>query len=230
MCYSVESSAKTSLYSLVAILLLFYSNVPHFKWVAMVLVGWCGMQFAELLLWLTNPRKSCTMMNKVITVIFIPLILVLQVWGPLFGSFFVKPWSQCSKNRKLFIMFFAIISLLMMVIVNSLKREKNCAVVTDEGHLHWWPWLYSSSSANNKKYKLGYHYLWLLFTIFPLFMLWGISYKIIIAISIIPLFGFFYGFTTDSSASIWCYYTSYTAVVSIIIFALYKFKIYNILK
>lgn len=226
MCYSVESSAKTSLYSLIAIIILFSSNIPHFKWIAMIIVGWCGMQFAELLLWLTNPRKSCSMMNKVITVTLIPLVLILQVWGPLFGSFFVKPWPQCSKNRKLFIIFFAIISSLMMVIVNYSKREKYCAVVTNEGHLHWWPWLYSP----NKNYKLGYHYLWLLFTVFPVFMLWNVSYKAIIAISIIPLLGFFYGFTTDSSASIWCYYTSYTAIVSILVYALYKFKIYNILK
>lgn len=226
MCYSVESSAKTSLYSLIAIIILFSSNIPHFKWIAMIIVGWCGMQFAELLLWLTNPRKSCTMMNKVITVTLIPLVLILQVWGPLFGSFFVKPWPQCSKNRKLFIIFFAIISSLMMIIVNYSKREKYCAVVTNEGHLHWWPWLYSP----NKNYKLGYHYLWLLFTVFPVFMLWNVSYKAIITISIIPLLGFFYGFTTDSSASIWCYYTSYTAIVSILVYALYKFKIYNILK
>ena len=103
MCYSIESSAKTSLFSLVAIIVLFTSNVPHFKWIAMILVGWCGMQFAEMLLWLTNPRKSCTPMNKLITFTLIPLILLSQPLLAIFGSFFVKPWSKCSQNRRLFI-------------------------------------------------------------------------------------------------------------------------------
>ena len=106
MCYSVESSAKTSLFSLVAIIVLFTSNVPHFKWIAMILVGWCSMQFAELLLWLTNPRKSCTLMNKLITFTLIPFILLLQPIVATLGSLFVKPWSQCSQKRKLFIVLF----------------------------------------------------------------------------------------------------------------------------
>jgi len=110
MCYSVESSAKTTLYSLVAIIIMFRSNVPHFKWIAMILIGWCGMQFAELLLWLTNPRKSCTMMNKALTLTLIPIILILQPLGATLGSLFVKPWAKCSNNRKLFIVIFSIIS------------------------------------------------------------------------------------------------------------------------
>lgn len=88
MCYSVQSSAKTSLYSFIAIVLLMYSNIPHFKWIAFTLVGWCAMQFAELLLWLTNPRKSCTTANKIITLTIVPLVLCLQPLGVLLGSFF----------------------------------------------------------------------------------------------------------------------------------------------
>lgn len=228
MCYSVESSAKTSLYSFIAIVLLLQSNVPHFKWIAMILVGWCGMQFTELLLWLTNPRKSCSQMNKILTVTVIPLVLLSQALLPLFGSFFVKPWSGCSKNRKLFITVFTIISSLILFIIFFHKPQKYCTVVTNDGHLHWW--LFNYKPQNNVPYYKEYYYLWLFLTLFPLLMLWDISYKAIISICIIPLFGFFYGFTTDSSASIWCYYTSFMSIVSLLIYGLYKFKIYNILK
>ena len=71
-------------------------------------IGWCSMQFAELLLWLTNPRKGCTDMNKLITVTLVPLILSVQAVVPAVGSFFVKPWSQCSQSRRYFIVFYFI--------------------------------------------------------------------------------------------------------------------------
>ena len=93
MCYSVESSAKTTLYSLISIIVLLTSGVPHFQWLGVILIGWCGMQFDELLLWLTNPRKGCSAANKLITTTLIPLVLILQPLGSVLGSFFVKPWS-----------------------------------------------------------------------------------------------------------------------------------------
>ena len=227
MCYSVESSAKTSLISLIAIIMMLRSNVLHFKWLGVTLIGWCGMQFAELLLWLTNPRKSCTTANKLITFILIPLVLISQPLCSLFGSFFVKPWSACSDKRKLFIVGYAIIVSFIMLIHFYTNPQKYCTVVTREGHLHWW--LSSFKSDLTIGYKIKY-YLWLIAIFFPILMLWDISFKAIIAISIIPLFGFFYGLKTDSSASIWCHYTSFTSIVLFVIYGLYKFKIYNILK
>ena len=67
MCYSVESSLKTTLVSLSAIVYLLTSNIPHYQWLGVTLIGWCAMQFDELLLWLTNPLKECTKWNKIIT-------------------------------------------------------------------------------------------------------------------------------------------------------------------
>jgi len=222
MCYSIESSAKTSLYSLVAIVIMLQSNVPHFKWIGATMIGWCGMQFAELLLWLTNPRKSCTPMNKLITLVLIPLVLLSQPLCSLYGSFFVKPWSACSTGRKQFIVGYSAIIAISMLVYFYKDAIKYCTTVTPEGHLNWW-----LSSASNYVAK---YYIWLFLIFFPILALWDISYKAIIAISIIPLFGFFYGLKTDSSASIWCHYTSFTAFASILIYGLYKFKIYNILK
>ena len=227
MCYSVESSVKTSLFSLIAIILLFSLNVPHFKWIAMILVGWCGMQVAELLLWLTDPRKSCTPMNKLITLTLIPLVLLSQPLCALFGSFFVKPWSNCSYGRKLFIVGYTVIISVSMLVYFYRDAEKYCTTVTPQGHLHWW------LSEFKPEYSSGYiirYYLWLVILFFSTFMLWNISYKALFLIAILPVFAFFYGLKTDSSASIWCHYTSFTSMVSILIYLLYKFKIYNILK
>ena len=43
------------------------SSVPKYKWLGITLIGWCAMQFAEGILWLTEPRKGCTETNKFIT-------------------------------------------------------------------------------------------------------------------------------------------------------------------
>jgi len=227
MCYSVESSAKTTLLSLVAIVVMLGSNVPHFMWIGLIMVGWCGMQFAELLLWLTNPRKSCTPMNKLITLTLIPLVLVSQPLCPLFGSFFVKPWSACNDKRKLFIVGYAVIAAFLMLVYFYKGAEKYCTVVTPGGHLHWW---LTAFTPNYKTDNLVAYYIWLFMVFFPIVMLWNISFKAIAAIAVLPMFGFFYGLMTDSKSSIWCHYTSYTAIISLVMYGLYKFNIYNILK
>ena len=223
MCYSIESSAKTTLYSLVAIIILFRSNVPHFKWIGAILIGWCGMQFAELLLWLTNPRKSCTPTNKLITLTLIPLVLLSQPLCALFGSFFVKPWAKCSQTRKLFIVGYSAIVAIVMMVYFYKDAQKYCTVVTPEGHLNWW----LSKYMGNKPID---YILWLIVIALPIFILWDISYMVVVALSIMPAFGFIYGLKTDSKGSIWCHYTSYTSIISLIVYGLYKFKIYNILK
>jgi len=227
MCYSIESSAKTTLYSLVAIIVMLRSNVPHFKWIGLIMVGWCGMQFAELLLWLTNPRKSCTPMNKLITLTIIPLVLLSQPLCALLGSFFVKPWSACNDKRKLFIVAYSVVVTFLLLVYFYKDAEKYCTTVTPEGHLHWWLTKFTPKYETD---NLIQYYMWLFLISFPIFTLWDISYKAIIAICILPLLGFIYGLRTDSKGSIWCHYTSYTSIISLIMYGLYKFKIYNILK
>ena len=50
MCYSVESSLKTTVLSFFSIIYLLASGIPHFQWLGITLIGWCAMQFEELLL------------------------------------------------------------------------------------------------------------------------------------------------------------------------------------
>jgi hypothetical protein len=226
MCYSVESSAKTSLLAFISIAVLFSSNVPHFKWIALMMTGWCSMQVAELLLWLTNPRKSCTNVNKVITLTLIPLIVVSQPILPILGSFFVKPWSKCSKNRQMLIVGYSIIVSVIFLYYFFNKPTKYCTIVTKQGHLQWF-----LKNSENLGLEMPYgYYIWALAVIIPAFLLWNISYKALFVVFILPIFGFIYGLTTDAKDSIWCYYSSFSAIAMLIVYGLYKFKIYNILK
>ena len=226
MCYSVESSAKTSLLSFISIAVLFSSNVPHFKWIALMMTSWCSMQVAELLLWLTNPRKSCTTMNKVITLTLIPLILLSQLILVVVGSFFVKPWSKCSQTRRILIVGYCVIASAIFLNYFFSNPAKYCTIVTKQGHLQWF--------LKTQEEKLAemphYYYSWLIAVTASAFILWNISYKVLFVVLIFPLLGFIYSLTTDAKDSIWCYYSSFSAVAMLIVYGLYKFNIYNILK
>ena len=226
MCYSVESSAKTTLFSLISIIVLFSSNVPHFKWIALILISWCSMQVGELLLWLTNPRKSCTPMNKLITLTLIPLILLSQPLLVIFGSFFVKPWSTCSRNRQMLILGYCLITSMVFLYYFFQNPTKYCTTVTKQGHLHWF---LKGNEDTRLEMPYGY-YAWLIVICVSALLLWNISYKALGAVFLIPLIGFIYSLNTDSKSSIWCYYSSYSSMVMLILYGLYKFKIYNILK
>ena len=226
MCYSVESSAKTSLLSFISIAVLFSSNVPHFKWIALMMTSWCSMQVAELLLWLTNPRKSCTTANKVITLTLIPLILASQPVLAATGSFFVKPWSKCSQNRRMLIVGFCIIFSLIFLYYFFYNPTKYCTIVTKQGHLQWF-----LKTQEEKGLEMPYgYYSWVVVITACAFLLWDISYKALFVVFILPLIGFMYSLTTDAKDSIWCYYSSFSAIAMLIVYGLYKFKIYNILK
>ena len=226
MCYSVESSAKTTVFSLVAILLLLWSNIPHFKWIAMILIGWCSMQAGELILWLTNPRESCTTMNKAITLTLIPLILLSQPLLVIFGSFFVKPWSKCSQNMRILILSYCTFFSIIFLYYFFENPTKYCTTVTKQGHLNWF-----LKNKEDPRVEMPYgYYAWLVLIIGAAFLLWDISYKALVAVFLIPFIGFIYSLRTDSKSSIWCYYSSYSSLVMLIVYGLYKFKIYDILK
>ena len=225
MCYSVESSAKTTLMSVIATIILLQSNIPHFQWLGFTLIGWGGMQFAELLLWLTDPRKTCTTANKLITTILIPFILILNALCPVLGSFFVKSWSHSNENRRLFILLYSIVSTTLLIIYFYGSPDKYCTTVTKEGHLDWWVSQWSVLDFKIK--RLFATTVWQLVIILPFIVLWDISYKAVVTFCILPLIGFYLGFKTDANGSIWCHYASFTSIVSLIMYGLYKFNIYK---
>ena len=96
MCYSIESSLRTSGMSFLAIIYLLSSGIPKFQYLGVVLIGWCAMQLTEAFLWMTDPRK-CTTINKWITLIIIPIVLAMQPLAPTWGSLFLNSWNE-NKN------------------------------------------------------------------------------------------------------------------------------------
>jgi len=226
MCYSIESSLKTTTISLIAIIYLLSSGIPHFQWIACGLIGWCAMQFDELLLWMTNPRKGCNIWNKIITVTLIPIVLMLQPLGSLWGSLYVIPWDKSSEFRKNFIIYFTIFIILIVLGVTFINPYKFCTTVTPNGRLYW----NTSKFHEYTSYDYFIYFVWAFLIILPILVFWNKSYFSIFLLGITPLFGFLYGLSTDGKPSIWCYYTSYGSVVAIILLALKQSKILDVMK
>jgi hypothetical protein len=222
MCYSVESSLKTTIISFLSIVYLLTSNISHFQWLGITLIGWCGMQFDELLLWLTNPRKGCTKTNELITMTLIPFTLFSQIAFPLWGSLFVFPWKTLSQFRKKCMLLYTFICALIIAFCHFYKPDKTCTTVTKKGHLYW--------ITNNfiTESNIITPLLAILIAV-PLLLLWNKKYLLLILLLILPTIGFQLGKYTDSQGSIWCYYTSYTSIIASLALFLKQMNIYNIL-
>jgi len=222
MCYSVESSLKTTTISFLSIVYLLTSNIPHFQWLGIALIGWCGMRFDELLLWLTNPRKGCTKTNELITMTLIPFTLASQPLFALWGSLFVFPWKTLSQFRKKCMLFYTIFCTLIIALCHFYKPDKTCTTVTKKGHLYWITNKFVSESNI-------FTPLWAILIAVPLLLLWNKKYMLLILLLIFPTIGYQYGKYTDAQGSIWCYYTSYTSIIASLALFLKQMNIYNIL-
>ena len=218
MCYSVASSLKTSMLSLVSILILLSSGIPHFQWIGCTLIGWCMMQFAELCLWLTEPNKACTEWNEIITLTLIPIVLMMQPLGTLWGSLYEIPWNQSSIIRKQIMIFYSIYVVLAVCWAQFYKIDKTCTTVTPKGHLNWLTRLLNKYSL----FDYFIYFIWGFIILFPFLLFWNKSFIPILLLTIIPFFAFMYGLYTDGKPSIWCYYTSYSSVVAILLLIYYK--------
>ena len=227
MCYSVESSLHTTLLSFAAIVYLMSSQIPHYQWLGVTLIGWCLMQFAELLLWLTKPQETCTDYNKLITLTLIPIILMLQPLGSLIGSLYVIPWSKSSDFRKYFLVLFPIFIVLCVSYCQYYNPYTYCTTVTPKGHLYWFT---SDYKQTNTITNILLYVVFSILILLPLTLFWNKSSTIILLLVCIPLIGFWHGLLhTDSRGSIWCYYTSYGSLVMAACLFLQQAGIYNIL-
>jgi hypothetical protein len=224
MCYSKASSLYTSTVSFVSIVYLLSSGIPHFQWLGVALFGWCAMQFAEYLLWSENPGEGCTENNKLITATVIPLALFLQGVTAVLGAFFVYPANILTP--------YAVASVATaaatVYAMHFHNADKLCTVVTKEGHLNWSRRL-DWSIASPAEITVGYYY-WAAIIFLPLVFLWNRSSLFLAALLVLPAIGFFYGRTTDSGASIWCYYTSWSSILAALGLFLKQAGIYDVLR
>lgn len=227
MCYSVESSLRTTLMSLAAIVYLMSSQIPHYQWLALTLSGWCLMQFAEMLLWLTKPQGACNNYNTLITLTLIPLALMLQPLGSVIGSLYVIPWAKSSDFRKTFIVVFSTLIVVGVALAQYYKPHSLCTIVTPGGHLYWHTADYKNEDSVLNK---AFYFAWALIIVLPLFLFWNKSFALIAALIFLPAIGFWDGLLrTDARGSIWCYYTSYSSVIMAGFLLLKQMGVYNVL-
>ena len=221
MCYSATSSLYTSTVSFLSILYLLSSGIPHFQWLGATLIGWCAMQFTEFLLWSENPREKCTDGNKLLTATAVPLSLFVQAISAILGALFVYKFDFL----KPYIIGSVLLSATVIYITQFYKPDKMCTVVTPQGHLDW------SRTSNwnaitNTSRDFDY-YFWALVIFAPL-ILWKRSLLFLVVFLLLPAFGFFYGQTTDSGATIWCYYTSWSSAIAAFALFLKQAGIYDL--
>jgi hypothetical protein len=206
--------------SFVAIAILISSGIKKFQYLGAVLIGWCAMQFAEALLWMENPRKGCTSINKWLTLILIPIVLMMQPLGATWGSLFFDSWA---KNRDFILRYSAFAALAILIarhVISPLTNTyKTCTTVTPDGHLNWFTYELDFSHGISWSYAL-FTFIWAAIIGYPLFKFW--PGQRLWPFYIIPLIGFFAGFMTDSPGSIWCYITSYGSLSAVVLLMMHK--------
>ena len=211
MCYSVESSLRTSGMSFLAIIYLLSSGIPKFQYLGVVLIGWSIMQLAEAFLWMTYPRK-CNSINKWITIIIIPIVLIMQPLGSVWGSLFLHSWNE---NKQFIINYSAFIILFLLChryIFNPLFfTYKLCTTITPRGHLDWDTKVATNYNYLNLSYILSILF-WGFVILYPLLKFW--KGNRLWPFYIIPFLGMIIGFFTDSPGSIWCHITSYASITA----------------
>lgn len=215
MCYSVESSLRTSFMSFVTIAILISSGIKKFQYLGAVLIGWCAMQFAEALLWMENPRKGCTTTNKWLTLILIPLVLMMQPLGATWGSLYFDSWAKNGDFILKYTAFVAIATFAIFVVPLS-DNYKTCTTVTPSGHLNWFTYELDSISW----FYVLVTFIWAAIILYPLYKFWP-GHRLW-PFYIIPLIGIFAGFMTDSPGSIWCYITSYGSLSAVVLLMMHK--------
>lgn len=227
MCYSFESSIRTSAMSLVSILILLKSNIKNFKFLAFTLIGWCAMQFTEGLLWLTEPRKECSNINKFLTMVFIPATLIMQPLGSVYGYHYVNNFKLNSNEKIISTIFSLFVIVLMIGWLNKPYNYSNCTVVTNSGHLYW-SGKYPGDAWNLKMLPYVDAVLALII-ILPILSYFGFNKKNLkesiltyILLFSIPLYGIYKGLRSDSNASVWCNITSYSSLWFVFLYMLEK--------
>ena len=214
----------TSTVSLVAIVYLLASGIPHFQWLGVTLIGWSSMQFSEFLLWSENPRKECTETNKLVTATLIPLSIALQPLAPAFGALFVYPLAVL---KPYLIAWVTLVLLdMLMYYLQFYDPERPCTVVNKEGHLDW----SRSKDYTEDTSKAFYYIAWLLLIALPMIVGWKKSPMFLAAFWVFPTIGYLYGLSTQSPATIWCYYTSWSSIIGAAGLFLKQTNIYDVMR
>lgn len=162
-------------------------------------MGITAMQWVEGFLWLDGPLPHGTM-NQLLTVLLIPLALLAQAWGPLFGSTFDRP---VSGRRLLFFLMLAI-GLAFVVVARAIYHPMYTQI-TPEGHLNWW------SPQNPPQFAAWAYFLWAVIIGAPFLLWWRPFWQALLIVSWGWLWAVIGFNITDSAASYWCFFVTFYA-------------------
>ena len=220
MCYSLESSLFTSSISLFAIFILYSSHIPKYQWLAFILFGWSFMQLSEAIIWGSMKFSNCNIVNKFMTIFIIPIVLMLQPLGSLYGASYVVKWENISQIYKIICISLIIITILSVLYNQFSNIKRLCSIVTKRGHLNWLLSSDNISSSGKNRGKYFFHKAigWAFMIALPLLLFWKNKYELLL-IFLIPLFGLLYGiFYTDAYPSVWCFMTSFSSILFLVMY------------
>jgi hypothetical protein len=211
ICFNAISSLIASVFVYGIAIYLLRSNNPKLRWSAVALMGITAMQWVEGFLWLDGPTPY-GIFNKVATVVLIPLALLAQPWGPLFGSLFVVPLRQ--RSTKFFLL---LILGLAIVVMTRFTNNPIYTQITPQGHLNWF------SQCNPPVFSPWSYGLWALVIGAPFLLWWRPFWQSVLIVSWGWLWAVIAFIFTDSAASYWCFFVSFYAVFVL----LYAFRVKN---
>ena len=199
MCFDATSSLLAAGCAYGVSCYLLRRDNPRLRWGAVALMGITAMQWVEGFLWLDGPTPHGTI-NQLLTVGLIPLALLAQVWGPLFGSTFDQP----VRRHRLAFFLLLIVGLTIVVLARVIYRPAYTQV-TPEGHLNWW------SPRNPPVFAAWAYGLWGAAIGAPFLLWWRPFWQSLLIVS----WGWFWAgasfVLTDSAASHWCFFVSFYA-------------------
>lgn len=167
-------------------------------------MGITAMQWVEGLLWLDGPRAHGAI-NQLLTIGLIPIALLVQAWGPLFGSTFDLP----IRPRR--VPFYAVLILGLVIVVTArVVYRPTFTQVTPGGHLNWW------SLENPPIFPVWAYALWALTIGLPFLLWWRPLWQAVLIVSWGWLWAVISYLITDSAASHWCFFVSFYAAFVLI--------------
>ncbi len=197
ICYNATSSLLAGGFAFGVSAYVLRRNHPRLKWCGVALLGVTAMQWLEGVLWLEGPTPD-GWLNRFLTVGVVPLVLLAQPWGTLFGSTFVVP----VRGRRL--PFFLLMAVgLVMVVSARWILNPGSTQVTPQGYLNWW------APQNPPVFSPWAFGLWAVVIGAPFLLWWRPFWQSVL----IVFWGWFWAAVsflfTDCAASHWCFFVSF---------------------
>ena len=199
MCFNATSSLVGGCCAYGVAAYLLRRDNPRLKWGAVTLMGITAMQWTEAVLWLDGPKPH-GIVNQLVTIGLIPLALLAQAWGPLFGSTFDRP----VRERRVPFYFLLILGLVLVVVVRAVYQPTHTQI-TPEGHLNWY-------SPQNPPVFVAWAYgLWAVVIGAPFLLWWRPFWQSIAIVFWGWLWAIIAFLISDSAASYWCFFVTFYA-------------------